>query len=359
MINLSYISEFNKTLMEINYRLSRSTEFLPNRGFYNPLTEKNYEYLKQEIEKCSSDSEYKMIIEKLINSLHTEDIKLTSNNPVYFPCIIRYFKGSYYVAKTTNKKLENLKLLHINGILSDRYISHQNTSTYDICRNKPYKLEFALIKDERKELILHLENKRKLAATFYIRDTFENLQEPLNLTPKQSEYHEDNNYLKIPSFTQENYEQTVSQISKIKKDNLILDLRGSYGKDKRYLDLLKQIDDISKYILIDGEVQGLPNEYLLRNLSLKIGTPTKGSNTSPIIDLTTKTLENLGLTLTIHENHESKIVMPDIYFEEPSLITSYDYGTNQDKLVSEISKITQNHPTKEKIYQKLLKKGMW
>ena len=50
--------------------------------------------------------------------------------------------------------------------------------------------------------------------------------------------------------------------------------------------------------------------------------------------------------------------MHDIYFEEPSLITSYDYGTNQDKLVSEISKITQNHPTKEKIYQKLLKKGM-
>ena len=129
MINLSYISEFNKTLMEINYRLSRSTEFLPNRGFYNPLTEKNYEYLKQEIESCSSDSEYKMIIEKLINSLHTEDIKLTSNNPVYFPCIIRYFKGSYYVAKATNKKLENLKLLHINGILSDKYIRYQNTSS--------------------------------------------------------------------------------------------------------------------------------------------------------------------------------------------------------------------------------------
>ena len=47
--------------MEINYRLSRSTEFLPNQGFYNPLTEKNYEYLKQEIERCSSDSEYKRL----------------------------------------------------------------------------------------------------------------------------------------------------------------------------------------------------------------------------------------------------------------------------------------------------------
>ena len=49
--------------------------------------------------------------------------------------------------------------------------------------------------------------------------------------------------------------------------------------------------------------------------------------------------------------------MPDIYYEEPTLLTSYDYGTNQDELVKELSELIEN-PSKEKIYQKLLKKGM-
>ena len=355
---MSYISEFNKTLMEINYILSKSSEFLPTKGFYNPLSVENYKYLDQQIKNCSSDEEYKRIMKNLVNALHTEDIKLTSNETEYFPFIIRYFKGNYYVAKTNHKKLKNLKIIHINGILTDKYMRSENTTSYDIYRNKPYNLEFALIPKERQELILNLEGPRKLTANFYIRDTYESLEKPLNLPEKKSKYNAEKNYLRIPSFTEKNYLQTKQALEKIKQDTIILDLRGTYGEDNEYLNLLKTLNDKEKIILIDGGTKELPNEYLLTTKSIKVGTPTKGSNTSKIIDLTTETLKELGLTLTAHETHESKIVMPDIYYEEPTLLTSYDYGTNQDELVKELSELIEN-PSKEKIYQKLLKKGMW
>ncbi len=355
---MNYIEEFNRIYLELAVSQKRLTDFYTSKGLINPFTKENYETYKKIIENCETDEMYIYNIKKLISKIHNKTVKLMHQaNEEYYPIMIRYFDGDYYIVSSEINPLINKQIIEINHKKIDEYLQNENNInynlSYDIKRGKPYTLEFIVPKTEN-FLQIKIQKDNKKLNLFLAKSYEKNILSQKLKIEKESNIKlailSESIYVRINSFDEKDIikiEDTINQNNKLfKEKDVILDLRTTSGEDENYINLLNKIPNV-KYILIDGNTENKPNDYILnKEDSILIGMPTGGSSEN-LEELQTPILNINGYKLLINKDFHDKRVNPDIPFEESTLLSSNDYGTENDSFLNKLIPIINSEKVKK------------
>lgn len=124
----SYVAEFKKVYEFLKKALYKyNKDILAKNNVPNPLDDKKYNEIINQLKHINSDDEYVQIINQFLVSLHSGHVYMLANKKMHnsskiLPIVLQYSKGKYYVSKSLNPLFEGKEVTKINGENIDKYV---------------------------------------------------------------------------------------------------------------------------------------------------------------------------------------------------------------------------------------------
>lgn len=253
------------------------SEMISDKIGYNPLSQEIKEDYIKRLEKIESKEEYVNLINEYINLFKNGHIKVigqedSTEHTSYYKTILKYVKGSYYVAFSDDENIVGKRIIKIDGLTPDEYVLNKNPGKfiYDFKRNKEYRSQSLLKSKQEKNLQVVLGDEEN-NSEYTLEDSVDinTLKKiiidsyKLKLANKENNSLSSNSgnillqvfgdvlYLKISSFNDELadldesfFEQKVQEIVNSPQiKNLIIDTRGNVGGSDRYFKNFGYVSD--------------------------------------------------------------------------------------------------------------------